>query len=106
LDRPVVAFCNIENEIYAKANKQATNSTTEDSSEDEEGDRNEDTDPVDKDGEFYLDDEIDLESPLLNSMLSDRQLEPGPENFWASTTAAAHVGAVNLEPTEDDWENL
>ena len=39
-----------------------------------------------QDGEFYLDDDIDLESPLLNSMLSDRQLAPGLENVGASTT--------------------
>jgi len=30
LEQPVVAFCNIENEIYAKANKQVVDLTAED----------------------------------------------------------------------------
>jgi len=59
-----------------------------------------------QDGEFYLDDDVDLESPLLNSMLSDRQLAPGLENVGASTTTVACMGTVNLEPIEDDWEIL
>jgi hypothetical protein len=40
----------------------------------DEDDRNEDTNPVDKDEEFDLDGDIDLESPLLDGMLCDRRL--------------------------------
>ena len=48
LEQPVIAFCNIENEIYAKANKQVVDLTVEDLSEDE-GDQDKDANPVDKD---------------------------------------------------------
>ena len=102
MERPVVAFCNIENEIYAKANKQVIDLTTEDLSEDDE-DKNEDANPVDKDREFNLDDDVDLESPLLDGMLSDRRPASNQENVAAIT---AHVEMRDREPTEDDWENL
>ena len=103
LERPVVAFCNIENEIYVKADKQVVDPIVEELSEDEE-DQNKDTNPMDKDGEFTLDDDVDLESSLLDSMLSDRQ----PALNQANTTAcvAAVVEMRNHEPTEHDWENL
>ena len=71
MERPVVAFSNVENEIYAKANEQVTNLMAEDSSEGEEVCQNEDVNSEDRDGEFDLDDDIDLDSPLLNNMLSD-----------------------------------
>ena len=106
LERPVVAFCNIENEIYAKANKQVVDLTVEDLSEDSEGDQDKDANPVDKDSEFNLDDDVDLRSPLLDGMLSDRQPTPDQENIPASAAVAARLETRNHEPTEDDWENL
>ena len=45
LERPVVAFCNIENEIYAEVNEQVIGPVAEDLSEDEE-DQNKDVNPV------------------------------------------------------------
>ena len=42
MERPVVAFCNIENEICAKAHKQVADLIAGDSSEDEEDNQNED----------------------------------------------------------------
>jgi len=105
LEQPAVAFCNIENEIYAKVNKQVVDLTVEDLSEDE-GDQDKDANPADKDSEFNLDNNIDLGSPLLDGMLSDRQPTPDQENIAASTAAAARLETRNHEPTEDDWENL
>jgi len=105
LERPVVAFCNIENEIYAKANKKVVDLTVEDLSEDE-GDQDKDMNPVDKDSEFNLDDDVDLGSPLLNGMLSDRQPAPDRENVATSMATAVRLEPRNHEPTEDDWENF
>lgn len=68
-----MAFSNIENGIYAKANEQVTNLTAEDSSEGEEVCQNEDVN-----SEFDLDDDINLDSPLLNNMLSDTK----PRYCW------------------------
>jgi len=98
------AFCNIENEIYAKVNKQVADLMVEDLSEDE-GDQDKDMNPADKDSEFNLDDDVDLGSPL-NSMLSDRQPAPDQENITASTATAAKLEMRNHKPTEGDWENL
>jgi len=105
LEQPAVAFCNIKNEIYAKVNKQVVDLTVEDLSEDE-GDQDKDANPAGKDSEFNLDNNIDLGSPLLDGMLSDRQPTPDQENITASTAAAARLETRNHEPTEDDWENL
>ena len=70
------------------------------------GERNEDADPADNDGESDLDDNVGLESPLLNAMLSDRQPAQNPGNTTASTAIVTHTGTTNCEPTEDDWENM
>ena len=58
--------------------------------EDEEG-RSENTNPVDdsEDGEFDLDNDVDLGSPLLDSMLSDRQPALDQENVMASMVTVA-----------------
>ena len=58
------------------------------------------------DSEFNLDDDVDLRSPLLDGMLSDRQPTPDQENIPASAAVTAHLETKNHEPTEDDWENL
>jgi hypothetical protein len=74
LERSVVAFCNVENETHAKVNKQVVDLTAEDSSKYEKDYRKEDVNHANKNGEFNLDDDADdLESPPLNSVLSDRQ---------------------------------
>ena len=85
--------------------KQVVNLTVEDLSEDE-GDQDKDVNPADKDSEFNLDDKVDLGSPLLDGMLSDRQPTPDQENIAASTATATRLETRNHEPTEDDWENL
>ena len=57
--------------------------------------------------DYNLDDDIDLGSPLLDGMLSDRQPAPGQENIAASTATAAKLETRNWhKPTEGDWENL
>ena len=106
MQRPVVAFCKIEREIYAKATKEVIDLTVEDVSEDEEDDQSEAANLVDKDGEFNLDNDVDLKSPLLSGMLSDRQPAPGPENDTTLAVTPAHMETMDREPTEDDWETL
>lgn len=61
---------------------------------------------MDRDEEFNLDDDVDLESPLLDGMLSDRKLARDPDTVGVSMATAAHTETGNLEPTEDDWENM
>jgi len=79
LKRPIVAFCNIEDKIYAKAKQQATDFVAEDSSEDED-DESGHGGPMGNGGEFEFDDGIDLASPFLRGMLSDKQLVPNFED--------------------------
>ena len=94
LERPVVAFCNIENEICAEVNEQVIGPVAEDLSEDEE-DQNKDVNPVNKGGKFNLDDDFDLESSLLEGMLSDRQPVPNQANITASVIAAIEEPRTN-----------
>jgi len=93
-----------------KANKQAVGLTVVNLSEGE-GDQDTDVNPVDKESDsefanYNLDDDIDLGSPLLDGMLSDRQPAPGQENITASIATAAKLETRNHKPTEGDWENL
>ena len=90
--------------VYAKAAKQVIDLTAEDVSEAKEDDTYEAENLVDEDGDFNLD--VDLESPLLSGMLSDRRPAPGPENATNLTITPAHIETRDHEPTEDDWETL
>jgi len=79
--------------------------TAEDISEDEEN-RSEDVNPVDEDGESDPDNDADPGSPLLDSMLSDRQPALNRENVMASMAIVAHAEPGICEPAEDNWEDL
>jgi hypothetical protein len=106
LVRPVVAFCNIESEINAKAGKRVTDLTVDDSGEGEDGEQNKGTNPIDKDGGFDLEyDDVDLESAILAGILSDSRPAPSTGNLAASIAAAADIETGDREPTEDEWEN-
>ena len=59
-----------------------------------------------KDGEFNLDDDVDLKSPLLSGVLSDGQPGSNPENDMTSATTTTHTVTKDLQPTNDDWENM
>jgi hypothetical protein len=108
----VVAFCNIESEIYKKARDRVVDLTVNDSSEDEDdnqsdNDQDENGSPAGKDSTFDLDGDVDLESPFLQGLLSDTQT-PTPGR---STTPAITNGSILMEtrdriPTEDDWKNM
>ena len=65
-------------------------------------------DPVRNDKEFELDDDVDLTSPFLRGMLSDKQLVPDNRDAVVPSITTANVGAEmrNREPSEDDWENV
>jgi len=104
----VVAFCNIEAEIYGgNAKQRATNLTSEDEDNKWNGDNDQeengssvDTDPV-----FVLDSDINLKSLFLQGMLSDAQT---PECAAILVVADEPVDreARDREPTEDDWTNM
>lgn len=104
LKRPVVAFYDIEAEIYTKAKRQADDHTPEDPSEDEDDNPNDDKNPADEDGEFELDNDIDLSSPFLHNMLSDKQLVPDLEDVM-TPTSTMYPEWRDREPTEEEWEN-
>ena len=73
MKRPIVAFCDIEEEVYAKAKQQAADFVAEDSSEDEDdgwGERGHGG-PTGNGEEFEFDDDVDLASPFPRGMLSD-----------------------------------
>ena len=55
-----------------------------------------------------LDDDIDLTSPFLRSMLSDKQPVSDLEDTAAPTITAANIGAEmqDRESSEDGWENM
>ena len=62
----------------------------EELSEDEEH-QNKDVNPMDRDGESNLDDDVDLESPLLDGMLSDSQPALNQANITACVAAAMEM---------------
>ena len=104
MKQPVVAFYDVEAEIYARAKQQAEDTANDPGEdEDEDDDSNEDRGPIDKDGDFELDDDIDLSSPFLHNMVSER---PVP-NF---TGLVAPVVATHLETnrnaTTEEWDNM
>ena len=100
--RPVVTFYDIEGEIYEKAKQQAIDLTADESSE-EDDDQDEDRGPANKDLVFDLDDDINLDSPFLQGMLSDTRVS-APEST-AATTGPVLIKPKDCEPTEDNWEN-
>jgi hypothetical protein len=106
LQRPVVAFCSIESKIYTKATRRVVDLTAENVREDEDEDQDKTRNLVDGDGEFNLNDDVDLGSPLLEGMLSDRRPVPGPEDATTLTATPTHTETRDHEPTEDDWETL
>ena len=109
LKRLIVAFCNIEEEIYAKAKQQATDFVAENSSEDEDDgwDESGHGGPMSNGEEFEFDDDIDLASPFLHGILSDKQLVPNFEDTtFRITTGNIGTETRNHEPSEDDWENM
>ena len=65
-------------------------------------------DPVRNDKEFELDDDVDLTSPFLRGMLSDKQLVPDIGDATALSIAPTNIGAEmrNRGPSEDDWESM
>ena len=63
---------------------------------------------MDRSPTFDLDSDIDLESPFLQSMLSDTRMSPTLEQVVvpAATAGSRHSEMRDCEPTEDDWENM
>ena len=109
MKKPIVASCHIEEEIYAKAKQQAADFVAEDSSEDEDDgwDESGHGGPMGNGEEFEFDDDVDLASPFLRGMLSDKQLVPNFEDTVSATTAGnIRTETRNHEPSEDDWENM
>jgi hypothetical protein len=74
--------------------RQATNFTTEDSSEEEDDglDEGEHGGPTGDGKDFEFDDDVDLASPFLRGMLSDKQPGPNFKGTIAPAIAAAGVG--------------
>ena len=83
MKRLIVAFCNIEEEIYAKAKQQAADFVAEDSSGDEDDgwDESGHGGPTGNGEEFEFDDDVDLTSPFPHGMLLDKQLVPNFEDI-------------------------
>jgi len=54
---------------------------------------------------FDLDNDIDLESPFHQSMLSDTQISPTSEQIATPgvTAGSVHSEMKGYEPTEGDW---
>ena len=106
MERPVVAFYDIEAEIHAKAKQGVDDYAPEDSSESEDEDQDEDGNPATRDREFELDEDINLSSPFLRNMLSDEQPAPVPGDTRLPAVAATYTELRNREPTEEEWENM
>ena len=110
----MVAFCNIESEIYEKAKQQVVDLTVNDSSDDEDDEQSGDDNQgeggstADEDPVFELDGDINLESLFLQSMLLDMETSLTSESgiIPAVVAGPAHGEMKDWEPTEDDWENM
>jgi hypothetical protein len=100
LRQPVVAFYDIEAEIYTKARQRTNDHAAEDSSE---GENNEDKDggPPGKD----IDGDIDLASHFLRDILSDERPAPDSEGIMPPVVAT-HMEMGSHEATEEEWENM
>jgi hypothetical protein len=58
-----------------------------------------------KDGEFELDVDIDLDSPFLCSMLSDKQLVEKLRGTRVPVVSTS-TEMTNREPTKEEWANM
>ena len=104
--RPVVAFHNIEAEVYETTKPQVNEDPNEDPSEDEDNRQDENQGRLtDKDVEFELDDDIDLTSPFLCSMVSGEQPLPSFDGL-APPAVTTHAGTRSREATEEEWDNV
>ena len=92
--------------MLAKAKQQVDDHAPEDSSESEDEDQGEDGNPAAKDGEFELDEDIDLSSPILRNILSDEHLALAPQGTTPPTFAGAPTELRDREPTEEEWDNM
>ena len=101
----MVAFYDINEEIYKTAEQRANSDTVEDLSDSEDDDQDEDGDTTEEDVEFELDDDVDFTSPFLHSMLSDQRPASSLSDAVVSV-AATHVEMKSREPTEEEWENM
>ena len=111
----MVAFCNIESEIYEKAKEKVADLTVDNASEDEDDDDDELNDcngqeeegsPADEGLVFDLDGDVNLESAFLRGLLSDVRASPTLESVGVVATELTHREMRDHEPTEDDWENM
>ena len=101
----MVAFYNVEAEIYAKAKQQAkhvANDLNEDNNDDNE-DISEDRGPGEKNRYFELDEGIDLTSPFLRNMVSDR---PVPGLTGLVTPIITTDLEMNRAATAEEWDNM
>ena len=108
MKRPVVAFHDIEAEIYKKAEEWASADATEGSDEDEDDDQDEEREPAkaDDDQEFELDDDIDLASSFLRNMLADTKPSVLSPRGLAAPAVASLMEVRNREATEEEWANV
>ena len=91
----MVAFHDIEAEIYVKAKQQASDGVAYSSSGlDDNDDDGDDRCPAVKDGDFELDDDIDLTSIFLRNMVSDEQPTPDPMGLATPSIVATHLGMI------------
>ena len=104
--RPVVAFHNIEAEVYETMKPQANEDPNKDPSKDEDNcqDKNQGC-LTDKDVEFELNDDIDPTSPFLCSMVSGEQPLPSFDGL-APPAVTTHVGTGSREATGEEWDNV
>ena len=111
----MVAFHNIEAGIYTKAKQRASDSDSvvngssgddNDNKNDNNGYNDDDNsrDPAVKGGDFELDNDIDLMSPFLCNMVSDKQLTP--DLMGLTTPVAATDLEINCDATAEEWENM
>ena len=102
----MVAFHNIEAEIYENTKLQANEDANEDPSEDEDSCKDESQGRLtDKDIEFELDDDIDLTSPFLCSMVSGERPLPSFDGL-VPPAATTRAGMGSREATEEEWDNV
>ena len=104
--RLVVAFHNIEAEVYETTKPQANEDPNEDPSKakDDCQDKNQGR-LTDKDVEFELNDDVDLKSPFLCSMVSGEQLLPSFDSL-VPPAVTTRVGTGSREATEEEWDNM
>ena len=105
----MVAFHDIEAEIYVKAKHQAGDSVAYSSSRlDDDNDDSDDGDdrcPAVKGRDFELDDGIDLTSIFLRNMVSDERPAPDPMGLATPSIVATHLG-MNRNATAEEWETM